>query len=1709
MRNKHRNKELKKVKRIKNVLNQKLRTLISRLRLSALGLQTSDYKPSHRIIALFFTIIFLQTLIPYNQLWANNNGPTAPEAAAFEPVDATDMVNLVTGDFSYVLPLLNVPSPEGGYPLALSYHAGIAMDQEASWVGLGWSLNPGAINRSVVKSPDDWYDAKTYNIITSGVNKTSRFGFSAGIGFGDGFGGSIGFYISNTENRAFTGETEYRRDFGLTGSVGLGENSPISINGSIGTDAVSAGVSLGRNGVSANLNVSQSFINGSTTASLSSSDGTGVSLNSKQGLSATYLGAGIGLNNSISGNITPNITKRNIAANLFVFGLSYSERKFWVFEADYTINQGSLYAGAMDEVLQKSIFETKVDFDSYESKNPFLDDTERGSFSFTGYDNYNVSGQGISGTMSPLVIEPGYLHTKQDVISSASGEDAYMVSQYPKSLRRFNNRIDASNGNDIHFYFQNELSSYLNLDTGNWTPNLSNLPTDIFDYDILDNTVVSNLNGETMYVANKNRLKKGKYVETYTNEQISANPNLIFLNNQIDRNDPKLIPSKGIGAFQITAIDGKTYHYTIPVYQREQVTRSSNEEYNIEENYNESQQFEPYATHWLLTAITGPDYIDKNADNLIDKNDYGYWVTFDYGKWSDGYSWRNPTDGESVTEKTKIYSWGIKDIYYLDKIKTRTHTALFIKEDRKDDKSSKIDFPKGSNDLKWLQDIHHGKRVKGNDGEIYLNGIYGTNDYAHNVNIANTYHGYKYKSKIHKSLRLDKIVILKNKDLPSNLSKSNNNEPASVHIGDIEIRERIEGFDSAGRVIIDKPAIIHQRSWNGEFYNNVLDKDDIEALSADIIEKATEVIDFNFDETYPLAKGSFNSDASSKGRLTLKSLSIKGKQGNKLIPDYNFSYNKAQIGFNKDEIDPWGYQKIHPDAWSLSSIQMPTGGKINIKYQSDEISKEIVKGLRVFYQDLQFSFSTDISGNKNVMVRNNPEITDKIDFRNYFEVGKNAFLDALYWRHPPGNTSHRIGDVAGYYPIINVTADQITFQIPNTHLNQNVRRGSNCIKNQWSYYNQLESITGQWFGSIDGGNCGDPRTTSNGTRSKYTFIANKASLENNKQGGIRVSELTTTQNNNSYKSIYDYNKTPNQSSGVTIHTPSDFRKSIGFINELPSPQVMYGQVKVSKYGNDDLLQSSTIYRFKTFDNITYNNAGFSLDDILSLTKSQDQNITNLDIEVKPGSIERVDINFSRHKLTNNLTSLGALLSITDLNSKGQLISKVENEYDLLNNKLGSTKESFKTIKLNVKSGKKKYFLNTSTKEMQIATLRSTKTTRGGISQTVEFVNFDNLTGKTIETEQTLGDGQLVRTKEFLAKDVNSYSPSTGYSMGSKVDNPTNKNMLTQTAANLTQIKGSNGDWKTINADITTWNNNWTYYNQNGTTTTPANASEKIWRKHKTFAWKGQVDDDGAYIGYTGALDDFDWSDDGTQANTKWINTSTVSLYDHYSMPLEAIDINGNKASTKMTDDQSKIIAVSNAGYQEMFYSGAEYRDGNYLEDQMLGGQYQKSDVAHTGTQSLLLDSGNQGFKITLPSGKHREGKYKTSVWVRKSDLGKIRINIKGTTKTFNGERADAGDWTQLNHYEDLGSGNETVYITAAGGSIYVDDFRICPIESSMTSYVYNQWDELSYIIGANNLATHYIYDDAGRLIETQSEVIDNETTDGGFKKTQRTIYNYK
>ena len=119
-----------------------------------------------KCIALFLSFNLLFEIAFPTIAYALTAGPDSPEFSSFEPVATTDMVNLFSGEFNYNLPVIEIPGPDGaGYALSLSYHSGTSSEEEASWVGYGWTLNPGAINRSVRGFPDDYkaQQVKYYN----------------------------------------------------------------------------------------------------------------------------------------------------------------------------------------------------------------------------------------------------------------------------------------------------------------------------------------------------------------------------------------------------------------------------------------------------------------------------------------------------------------------------------------------------------------------------------------------------------------------------------------------------------------------------------------------------------------------------------------------------------------------------------------------------------------------------------------------------------------------------------------------------------------------------------------------------------------------------------------------------------------------------------------------------------------------------------------------------------------------------------------------------------------------------------------------------------------------------------------------------------------------------------------------------------------------------------------------------------------------------------------------------------------------------------------------------------------------------------------------------------------------------------------------------------------------------------------------------------
>lgn len=158
-------------------------------------------------------------------------GPTQPEMQAFQSVNSNNMVDLFSGDFSYNIPLMDV----GGYPINIAYRSGISMDQDASWVGLGWNINPGTITRNMRGLPDD-FSGETDKITKSySIKENKTVGVTAGADleiFGlpsDKIGVGIGFNLGVFKNN-YKG---WGLESGVNASVRVGAKSGGNLTGGL------------------------------------------------------------------------------------------------------------------------------------------------------------------------------------------------------------------------------------------------------------------------------------------------------------------------------------------------------------------------------------------------------------------------------------------------------------------------------------------------------------------------------------------------------------------------------------------------------------------------------------------------------------------------------------------------------------------------------------------------------------------------------------------------------------------------------------------------------------------------------------------------------------------------------------------------------------------------------------------------------------------------------------------------------------------------------------------------------------------------------------------------------------------------------------------------------------------------------------------------------------------------------------------------------------------------------------------------------------------------------------------------------------------------------------------------------------------------------------------------------------------------------------
>ncbi len=113
-----------------------------------------------RYISLILLSLFLADTIAEAQINGLQspmaNLPAGPEAAALkEYVDIP--VNEYTGTAGINIPLYTLQTKEVSVPISVSYHsAGNRVTEEASWVGLGWSLNAGGVITREIRDKDDF-----------------------------------------------------------------------------------------------------------------------------------------------------------------------------------------------------------------------------------------------------------------------------------------------------------------------------------------------------------------------------------------------------------------------------------------------------------------------------------------------------------------------------------------------------------------------------------------------------------------------------------------------------------------------------------------------------------------------------------------------------------------------------------------------------------------------------------------------------------------------------------------------------------------------------------------------------------------------------------------------------------------------------------------------------------------------------------------------------------------------------------------------------------------------------------------------------------------------------------------------------------------------------------------------------------------------------------------------------------------------------------------------------------------------------------------------------------------------------------------------------------------------------------------------------------------------------------------------------------------
>jgi len=238
-----------------------------------------------KVIAVYMVLSLVGDIVYPVVSYGLTSGPIDINQASFEPASTSEMVNLATGDFTYNIPLMDVD----GYPINIAYHGGVSMEQEASMVGLGWSLNVGSMNRIKKGLPDDFNGDEietTMNIrpventlmsIGSGVEVIGYDSPSASYNVDA--NSSIGITFNNYMGYGVDIESDISGSGSLSGSLG-------KFHGGIGANLGLSLISSSQSGFSISPSANLSSGLGRGNFGLVAKIGIGFTMNTFQGISS-------------------------------------------------------------------------------------------------------------------------------------------------------------------------------------------------------------------------------------------------------------------------------------------------------------------------------------------------------------------------------------------------------------------------------------------------------------------------------------------------------------------------------------------------------------------------------------------------------------------------------------------------------------------------------------------------------------------------------------------------------------------------------------------------------------------------------------------------------------------------------------------------------------------------------------------------------------------------------------------------------------------------------------------------------------------------------------------------------------------------------------------------------------------------------------------------------------------------------------------------------------------------------------------------------------------------------------------------------------------------------------------------------------------------------------------------------------------------------